>query len=69
MKVITEWRIVFLKHTEDRVRKLFTATFSFRIRYKFYVFEISKQKDNIAAQPVCVEFTFCQARHATIFTE
>ena len=48
----------FLKHTEDRVLKLFLNINSLRRNYNFYVFDISNQNNHIAAQPISVEFRF-----------
>ena len=36
----------------------FIVSHKFRSSYNFYVFDLSKQKENIASQPIRLEFKF-----------
>ena len=44
--------------TETNLLNLFIDLHKFRTNYNFYVFDLSKQKDQIASQPIRLEFKF-----------
>ena len=48
-------------HTESNVLKPFIALQKVRTNSKFYVFDLSKQKDHIASQPIRLDFKFSAA--------
>ena len=56
----------FLKHTEDRTMKPFIGPNSFRRSYNLYVFDITNQKEHIAAQPIIVDFKFYNVRDVNV---
>ena len=45
-------------HSETSLLNPFIDLHKFRTNYNFYVFDLSKQKDNIASQPIRLEFKF-----------
>ena len=40
----------------------------FRTKYNFYVYDLSKQKDNIASRPIRLEFKFSAAINVADYT-
>ena len=48
----------YLLKSETNLLNPFIDLHKFRINYNFYVFDLSKQKDNIASQPIRLEFKF-----------
>ena len=44
--------------SETNLLNPFIDLHKFRTNYNFYVFDLSKQKDNIASQPIRFEFKF-----------
>ena len=48
----------YLLKSETNLLNPFIDLHKFRINYNFYVFDSSKQKDNIASQPIRLEFKF-----------
>ena len=45
-------------HSECNLLNPFIDLHKFRTNYNFYVFDLSKQKDHIASQPIRLEFKF-----------
>ena len=45
-------------HSETNLLKPFIDFNKFKTNYNFYVFDLSKQKDHIASQPIRLEFKF-----------
>ena len=45
-------------HSETSLLNPFIDLNKFRTNYNFYVFDLSKQKDHIASQPIRLEFKF-----------
>ena len=45
-------------HSETSLINPFIDLNKFRTNYNFYVFDLSKQKDHIASQPIRLEFKF-----------
>ena len=48
----------YLLKNETNLLNPFIDLHKFRTNYNFYVFDLSKQKDNIASQPIRLEFKF-----------
>ena len=48
----------YLLKSESNLLNPFIDLHKFRTNYNFYVFDLSKQKDNIASQPIRLEFKF-----------
>ena len=48
----------YLLKSETNLLNPFIDLHKFRTNYNFYVFDLSKQKDNIASQPIRLEFKF-----------
>ena len=51
----------YLLKSETNLLNPFIDLRKFRTIYNFYVFDLSKQKDNIASQPIRLEFKFSAA--------
>ena len=51
----------YLLKSETNLLNPFIDLHKFRTNYNFYVFDLSKQKDNIASQPIRLEFKFSAA--------
>ena len=49
--------------SETNLLNPFIDLHKFRINYNFYVFDLSKQKDNIASQPIRLEFKVSAANN------
>ena len=45
-------------HSETILLNPFIDLYKFRTNYNFYIFDLSKQKDHIASQPIRLEFKF-----------
>ena len=48
-------------HSQTNLLNPFIDLHKFRTNYNFYVFDLSKQKDQIASQPIRLEFKFSAA--------
>ena len=48
-------------HTDPNLLKPFTDLHNFRTNYNFHVFDLSKQKEHVASQPIRLEFNLSSA--------
>ena len=58
----------FRNHTETNFLKPFIDIQKFRTNYTFYIFDITKQKEHFAAQPIRLEFKFNAAINVADYT-
>ena len=57
-QVYSEIENFYILHSECNLLNPFIDLHKFRRSYNFYVFDLSKQKDQIASQPISLEFKF-----------
>ena len=58
----------FRNHTETNILKPFIDIQKFLTKYNFYIFDITKQKEHFAAQPIRLEFEFNAAINVADYT-
>ena len=58
----------YRQHSQTNLLNPFIDLNKFRTNYNFYVFDLSKQKDHIASQPIRLEFKFSAAIDVADYT-
>lgn len=58
----------YRQHSQTNLLNPFIDLHKFRTNYNFYVFDLSKQKDHIASQPIRLEFKFSGAINVADYT-